>query len=187
METSNQLRIECLSADSASLAEDIRMLGAVLHACVHAGASVSFVLPFSQEQAAAWWRDRILPAVRSGDCRVLTARLHGSIAGTVQLDLDTPPNQPHRAEVRKLLVHPEARRLGIARALMSAAEDVALQAGRTLLTLDTLTGSTAEALYVSMGYIRAGVIPGYSLRPDTPELDAATFLYKPLTPGPASR
>ena len=163
------------------------MLGSVLHACVHAGASVSFVLPFSREQAAAWWSDRILPAVRSGDCLVLTARMQERIVGTVQLDLATPPNQPHRAEVRKLLVHPEARRLGIASALMTAAEDVALQAGRTLLTLDTLTGSMAEALYVSMSYIRFGVIPGYSRRPDTVELDAATFLYKPLTATPGSR
>ena len=103
------------------------MLGSVLHACVHEGASVSFVLPFSHEQAAAWWRDRILPAIRSGDCRVLTARMHGSIVGTVQLDRAMPPNQPHRAEVRKLLVHPQARRLGIARALMTAAEDYALE------------------------------------------------------------
>ena len=163
------------------------MLGSVLHACVHEGASVSFVLPFSHEQAAAWWRDRILPAIRSGDCRALTARMDGSIVGTVQLDLAMPPNQPHRAEVRKLLVHPQARRLGIARALMTAAEDYALEAGRTLLTLDTLTGSTAEDLYVSMGYIRVGVIPGYSRRPGTVEVDAATFLYKPLTATPASR
>jgi GNAT superfamily N-acetyltransferase len=90
------------------------------------------------------------------------------------------PNQPHRAEVKKLLVHPDARRRGIARALMLALEDVAAAEGRTLLTLDTRTGDSAEPLYLSLGYHAAGVIPRYARGPHSPELESTTFLYKEL-------
>ena len=99
---------------------DLDGLADVLHACVHAGASVSFILPFSRDAAKAFWRDQVWPAVNAGTRAVFIARVDGKIAGTVQLDLSTPPNQPHRAEVKKLLVHPDARRQGIARSLMMA-------------------------------------------------------------------
>ena len=180
MNTLDQIRIECWRPDPSRLAQDIEMLGEVLHACVHGGAGVSFVLPFSHADANAFWRDRILPAVQAGTCRVLVARNAGRIVGTVQLDLATPPNQPHRAEVRKLLVHPEARRLGIARALMLALEEHARQNGRSLLTLDTVTGDPAEPLYLSIGYVKVGVIPRYALNPDSSEWDATTIMYKDL-------
>ncbi|HEV2689018.1 MAG TPA: GNAT family N-acetyltransferase [Bryobacteraceae bacterium] len=180
MNSPDQVRIELWRADSTHVAEDIEMLGGVLHACVHAGASVSFVLPFSQDDAKAFWRDRILPAVQAGNCRVLVARLDGRIVGTVQLDLATPPNQPHRAEVRKLLVHPEARRLGIARALMAAIEESAREHRRSLLTLDTTTGGFAEALYISIGYVAVGEIPRYSRRTDSAELEGTMVMYKEL-------
>ena len=156
------------------------MLGDVLRACVHRGASVSFILPFSHDDANAFWRDKVLPAVRAGNCCVLVARIAGRIVGTVQLDLATPPNQPHRAEVRKLLVHPDARRRGIARALMAAIEEQAREARRTLLTLDTTTGGFAEPLYLSMGYVRVGEIPRYSRRSDSAELEGTTVMYKEL-------
>src|SRR5947208_5253778 len=107
------------------VAPDIDRLAEILHRAVHAGASVSFILPFALDDARAFWRDRIRPAAESGARHVLVARLDGRIAGTVQLILDTPPNQRHRAEIAKLLVHPDARRLGVARALMSAVEEVA--------------------------------------------------------------
>ncbi|HTS47899.1 MAG TPA: GNAT family N-acetyltransferase [Bryobacteraceae bacterium] len=175
-----EIQIERWLADPPHLAEEIDMLGAVLHGCVHAGASVSFVLPFSHDDAKAFWRSKVLPAVQSGLCRVLVARGGGQILGTVQLDLATPPNQPHRAEVRKLLVHPDARRRGIARALMLALEHEAREAHRDLLTLDTVTGGFAEPLYLSLGYIKVGVIPHYAVRPDSPELDATTIMYKEL-------
>ena len=100
--------------------------------------------------------------------------------GTVQLVLDTMPNQRHRAEVAKLLVHPEARRMGLGRSLMEIAEAAARAGGRTLLTLDTRTADRAEPLYLSMGYVTAGVIPGYARNPHTPELDATTVMYKVL-------
>ena len=154
------------------------MLGDVLHSTVRAGGSVSFVLPFSIGDARAFWRDRVLPGVRAGTRRVLVARDGERIIGTVQLDLATPPNQPHRADVLKLLVHPDARRQGVARALMLEVEAIARAEGRTLLTLDTVTGGSAERLYLSLGYVAVGVIPGYARPPAGGELEPTTILYK---------
>jgi len=168
------------SVPASPPAEDIERLAEVLHAAVHAGASVSFVVPFSLTDSRAFWRDRVLPHIAAGTRRVLIARLDGKIAGTVQLDLATPPNQRHRAEVLKLLVHPDARRRGIARALMLALEDVARAEGRTLLTLDTRTGDRAEPLYLSLGYVLAGIIPSYARGPLSPDLEPTSFMYKKL-------
>jgi ribosomal protein S18 acetylase RimI-like enzyme len=109
----------------------------------------------------------------------LVARRDDEIVGTVQLDLATPPNQPHRGEIRKLLVHPSARRAGIARALMLAIEEHAREANRSLLTLDTASDG-AERLYASLGYVRVGVIPGFSIRPDSREFEGTTVMYKQL-------
>jgi GNAT superfamily N-acetyltransferase len=167
---------------AASLEHDIDMLGEVLHAVVHTGAGVSFVVPFSLDDARAFWLDKVLPVVRARTRRVVVARCAGRIVGTVQLDLAVPPNQLHRAEVAKLLVHPIARRRGVARALMIALEDIALSEGRTLLTLDTWTGGGAESLYLSLGYISAGVIPRYARGSLTPELEPTTIMYKELPP-----
>jgi GNAT superfamily N-acetyltransferase len=94
-----------------------------------------------------------------------------------------PPNQQHRAAVAKLLVHPDARRRGIAKALMIALEEIARFEGRTLLTLDTVTGAGAELLYSSLGYTTSGVIPGYARRALTPELESTTIMYKELEKG----
>lgn len=183
MLSANPIRVERWSPGPASVAGDMEMLAEVLCACVHAGASVSFVLPFSQNDATAFWRDQVLPAVHSGGRRVLVARLAGRIVGTVQLDLATPPNQPHRAEVKKLLVHPDARRRGIARSLMAAVEEEAREAGRTLLTLDTVTGGAAEPLYLSAGYAAIGVIPGYAFNFESTKLEDTTVMYKELSAG----
>ncbi len=181
MASPNPIRIECWKPDAAGVNDDLDMLGGVLHACVHAGASVSFVLPFSRGDAKAFWRDQVLPAVHAGSRRVLLARVGGRIVGTVQLDLATPPNQPHRAEVKKLLVHPDARRSGIARGLMAAVEEQAREARRTLLTLDTVTGGAAEPLYLSLGYAAIGVIPHYALNFDSSVLEATTVMCKELS------
>ena len=167
-------------ADAPTVDEDLDTLADILHAVVYDGAGVSFVVPFSIDQARAFWVDRVLPGVRDRTRRVLVARADGRIVGTVQIDLATPPNQRHRAEVLKLLVHPNARRRGIARALMVALETVAQSSGRTLLTLDTWTGSAAERLYVSLGYTIVGIIPRYARGSLTPELEPATFMYKEL-------
>jgi hypothetical protein len=150
------------------------------------GAGVSFVIPFSIDDASAFWAEKVLPGVRAGTRRVLVARDGDRIVGTVQLDLAMPPNQRHRGEVAKLLVHPDARRRGIARALMIALEDVAQSEGRTLLTLDTWTGGYAESLYRSLGYVIVGVIPRYARGSTTPGLEPTTIMYKELSSyGPA--
>jgi hypothetical protein len=179
-------RIEAWNPDEASLDGDLDALSGILHAVVHDGAGVSFVVPFSIDDARAFWVEKVLPGVRSGTKRVLVARADGRIVGTVQIELAVPSNQVHRAEVLKLLVHPAARRQGIARALMIALEDVARVERRTLLTLDTWTGSAAEGLYRSLGYVEVGVIPRYARGSLTPGLEPATFMYKELTPGSAA-
>lgn len=157
------------------------MLAEVLHAVVHAGAGVSFFTPFSIGDALAFWVDKVLPHVRTGQRRVVVARLDERIVGTVQLDLEMPPNQQHRAAVAKLLVHPSARRAGIGKQLMIALEEIARSQGRTLLTLDTVSGSNAELLYRSLDYIAAGVIPRYARGALAPELEGTTIMYKELT------
>ena len=169
----------------ATVARDIDMLADVLHAVVHGGAGVSFVVPFSLDDARAFWRDSVLPGVKARRRRVLAARLDGRIVGTVQLDPAWAPNQRHRAEVLKLLVHPDARRRGIARSLMVALEELARDCGWTLLTLDTWTGRAGEQLYRSLGYTAIGSIPRYARGSTTPELEPSTVMYKELDRPPA--
>jgi ribosomal protein S18 acetylase RimI-like enzyme len=164
------------------VAAHVRDLGELLHACVHAGASIGFVLPHTRADSEAFWMGRVLPGVRSGRLLLLVARHGDRPAGSVQLDCDTPMNQPHRAEVRKLLVHPGLRRRGIARALMAELERHADRLGRSLLTLDTRTGDAAEPLYTSLGYRAAGTIPGYCLDPAEDRFDSTTIMYKSLRP-----
>src|SRR5262245_15374000 len=166
--------------DAASLNDDLDALAELLHAVVYGGAGVSFVVPFSIAEARAFWIEKVLPGVRAGTRHVLVARRDGRIVGTVQIDCATPPNQTHRAEVLKMLVHPAARRRGIARALMLAVEPIAASHGRTLLTLDTWTGGHAERLYQSLGYTTVGVIPRYARGSLTPALEPATIMYKEL-------
>jgi GNAT superfamily N-acetyltransferase len=164
-----------------ALARELPEFGALLHACVADGASVGFVLPFRPDEAEAFWRDRVLPPVRGGTRILLAARSGGRVVGTVQLGIDTPANQPHRAEVSKLLVRPDRRRRGVATALMAALEARARRLGRSLLTLDTRTGDAAEPLYAGLGYATVGVVPGYCLEPfGTGRLEATTVMYKAL-------
>ncbi|WCM24771.1 GNAT family N-acetyltransferase [Paraburkholderia bryophila] len=172
------LTITLFSADD--LERHLPELGALLHACVHDGASVGFVLPCCVEECEAFWRGKVLPTLRNGRLVLLVAREDDAIAGTVQLDYDTMPNQRHRADVRKLLVHPAWRRQGIARALMTELECQALRLQRSLLTLDTRTGDHAEPLYIALGYQAVGMIPGYAREPDEERFDATTIMYKSL-------
>src|SRR5262249_45439315 len=166
------------------------MLAEVLRATVHGGGSVSFVLPFEIEDARRFFVEQVAAGVGAGARRGVGGRhgggaggaADGRIVGTVQLDIATPPNQPHRADVMKLLVHPDARRHGIARALMVAVEDVARECGRSLLTLDTVTGGAAEKLYASLGYVTSGVIPGYALNCGGTAVESTTIMYKALSP-----
>ena len=145
---------------------------------VEHGASVGFLAPLDLSVADAYWR-RIGQAVAEGRCVLLVAALDdGAVAGTVQLDIDTLPNQPHRATVSKLLVHPDSRRQGVGEALMAGLERVALDLGRWLLTLDTATAD-AVRLYERMGWSLAGAIPDYALNPDETLTDTS-FYWKKL-------
>lgn len=168
------------SLSASDLEASLEEFAGLLHACVHAGANVNFVLPFPLAEASAFWRERVLPPLGQGRRLLLAAREEGRLLGTVQLDHDTPPNQPHRAEVAKLLVHPAARRRGIARALMGELEGRARGLGRSLLTLDTRTGDAAEPLYLSLGYERAGIIPDFCLDPLVPRLYPTTIMFRRL-------
>lgn len=167
------------------LASNLPELGTLLHACVHDGANINFILPFSEDDAVAFWHDKVLPFLNTEQRVLLVAREHSQagavhLVGTVQLNCDMPPNQAHRAEITKLLVHPSYRRHGIARTLMLEMEEYARKLGRGLITLDTTTGSAAESLYLSLGYVRLGAIPGYARDPYEDRLDPATILYKQL-------
>mgnify|MGYP005848928775 CR=1 FL=1 len=152
----------------------------LLHACVHAGASVGFVRPHPLEEAEAFWRGVVLPAARAGRRVVLVATVGERVVGSVQIAHDTPANQPHRADVTKLLVHPSFRRRGIARRLMDRLEETARALGRSLLTLDTRTGDAAEPLYRSLGFVAVGTIPGYCLDPSGRVLESTTIMFKRL-------
>lgn len=140
------------------------MLGALLLEVVAGGGSVGFMHPLAPETAAAFWQNTLAAAGR-GERIVLGAWENGVLAGTVTLLLDCPPNQPHRAEIAKLMTLPGHRGRGIAAALLRAAENHAVQHGRTLLVLDTATEGGASALYEGLGYTLAGEIPDYALKP----------------------
>jgi len=148
------VNVRRISAGEA--AERVEALAEVLVDCVEGGASVSFMLPLPREKAVAFW-----------------------IVGTVQMVLSQPDNQPHRADIAKMLVHRRARRRGIAQRLMNAIDEIAREEGKTVLVLDTVTGGDAERLYERTGWQRAGVVPKYALMPDG-AFCATTFYYKHL-------
>lgn len=152
----------------------VDQLASLLIDCVEGGASVSFMHPLSPARAAAFWRG-VARGVAAGARALLVAEDAQGICGTVHLVLDLPENQPHRADVSKMLVHRRARRQGLGEALMRAAEGVARDCGRTLLVLDTVTGSTAERLYTRLGWVRVGDIPNYALMPDGAPASTTVF------------
>ncbi|HBR0964713.1 TPA: GNAT family N-acetyltransferase [Klebsiella quasipneumoniae subsp. similipneumoniae] len=162
MTTSFSLRT--LSRDD--ILHHLSALSDILASCVNGGASVSFMLPFSLQTATTFWQ-RTADSVAAGERPV----------GTVQLIISQPENQPHRADVAKLLVHQNARRQGIANALMAELEQTARREGKTVLVLDTATGSGAEQFYVRCGWEKVGEIPRYALMPDG-KMTATSLFYK---------
>lgn len=137
----------------------------VLSDCVNGGASVGFMLPFTPADAEPFWLS-VADTVGEGGTIHAVAEVEGKVVGTVQIGLASKPNQPHRGDLMKLLVHRSARGLGLSRLLMTAVEEEAARRGRSLLVLDTATGSDAEAIYPRFGWERVGVIPDYALFPD---------------------
>ena len=158
----------------------VSQLSEVLIDCVHGGASVSFLPPLDRSRADAFWRS-VADAVDKRGAIILVAMLGERIAGTVLVEPAGAPNQPHRADVAKMLVQRSARNTGVGAALLAAAEQAARRAGKTLLVLDTVTGSAAERLYVRHGWQRCGEIPDYALWPDGRPCPTTIF-YKSLLP-----
>lgn len=154
----------------------VDQLADILKACVDGGAGVHFLAPLAIERAREFWCDTE-PAIRSGARRLYYAERDGRVLGTVQLVLRQTDNGPHRAEVSKMLVHPDARRLGIARALLAYAEADAIQEGKTLLFLDSVPDGASERLYRSMGFRRVGLIPDFAVYADG-TMTATSIMYK---------
>lgn len=153
-------------------------LSQLLIACVEAGASVGFMLPLATSKALDYWQD-INSSLQQGERLVFIAETDtGEIVGSVQIVLSQPDNQPHRADLSKMLVHPKARRQGIAAALLTAAETDAQQQGKSLLVLDT-ANPEAERVYERGGWLRCGSVPDYALWPAGGLCDT-TFFYKKL-------
>jgi ribosomal protein S18 acetylase RimI-like enzyme len=169
--------VDIVVLDAAAAQAAIGELSEVLADCVAGGASVSFMLPYSRADAAKFF-EKVIAAVATGDTVLIAAKLNGRVVGTVQLGLDMPPNQPHRGDIKKLLVHRSARRYGIGAKLMQRAEQEAKAHGRSLLVLDT-AGDEAERLYVRSGWQRVGVIPDYAMWPAGGFCDT-TFFWKKI-------
>lgn len=165
---------------------DIRLLSAgdarafltdlcdVLADCVNGGASVGFMQPYGPADAVPYWQG-VADSVESGATLLLGAVIEGRVAGTVQVGAAQMPNQPHRGDLKKLLVRRSARGKGLARLLMEAAEREAARAGKTLLVLDTATGSDAEAIYPRLGWQRVGIVPDYAMWPEGGLCDTTIF------------
>jgi len=167
-------RIEIRRLEGAELQAQLDSLAGVLADCVAGGASVSYLAPFSEAQARAEFEAMAAEAER-GRRVLLGAFAEGRLVGTVQVILALPPNQPHRGDIAKLLVHRSARKRGIAELLMERAEAEARAEGKTLLVLDAVTGDAAERLYARLGWTKVGVIPGYALYPDGRPCDTTIF------------
>jgi len=152
----------------------ISALADVLLDCVEGGASVSFMASLSRPEAESFF-EKVVEGVEHGDRILLAAFLDSNLMGTVQIVNATPPNQPHRSDIAKLLVRRSGRGQGIAARLMEHAEEASRQAGKTLLVLDTVTGGDAERLYTRLGWTKVGVIPKYALFPDGRPCDTTVF------------
>ncbi len=172
----NTLAIEKLTLPVSEA--DLRALAELLVDAVESGSAVSFVLPLTVEQAQDWWQKTI--STSHSAAVFLVVRDSKGIVGTVQLHPAWAPNQPHRAEVVKLLVHRRAQRAGLGTRLMQAIEDAGQQAGFRLLTLDAKRGGAAERLYRQLGWIHAGTIPRFAVDPDGTTPHDAVIFYKEL-------
>jgi GNAT superfamily N-acetyltransferase len=173
----DDVTVRRVGADEAAAC--VEGLADVLIDCVEGGASVSFMLPLPREKAVRFWRSVADGVTRNERVLLIAEDRQGRIVGTVQMMMAMPDNQPHRADVAKMLVHRKARRRGIAERLMAAIDEEARAEGKTVLVLDTVTGGDAERLYARTGWQRVGVVPKYALMPDG-VFCATTFFFKHL-------
>jgi GNAT superfamily N-acetyltransferase len=174
-----RVSVRRLTAEEAAAA--VAALAGVMRDCVDGGASIGFMHPLGEETAERFWR-MVADGVARGERALLVAEdERGDMLGTVQLLLATPENQPHRADVAKMMVHRRARRRGVARQLLDAVEGTARAERRTLLVLDTVSGSDAERVYLRAGWQRVGEIPRYALMPDGAPCPTTIF-YKAIAP-----
>ncbi|MYM22409.1 GNAT family N-acetyltransferase [Duganella sp. FT135W] len=168
------------SGEALERAEPLaQALSDVLIDCVEGGASVSFMLPLARAKALAFWHGVLQGAERGERVLLVAQTSEGRIVGTVQLITALPDNQPHRADIAKMLVHRDARRRGVAAQLMAAVDHTAREQGKTVLVLDTVTGGDAERLYQRAGWQTVGVVPNYALMPDGAYC-GTTFMHKQL-------
>ena len=173
----DDVTVRRVGADEAAAC--VEGLADVLIDCVEGGASVSFMLPLPRDKAVRFWRNVADGVARHERVLLVAEDRQRQIAGTVQLVMAMPDNQPHRADVAKMLVHRKARRRGIAERLMTALDEEARKEGKTVLVLDTVTGGDAERLYARTGWQRVGEVPKYALMPDGP-FCGTTFFFKHL-------
>ena len=178
---SDSITVRRVGADEAKARGEAwaEALADVLTDCVEGGASVSFMLPLPRGKALGFWRGVLDGVVRAERALLVAETVDGRVVGTVQLITALPDNQPHRADVAKMLVHRDVRRRGVAGLLMAAVDDAAREVGKSVLVLDTVTGGDAERLYQRAGWQSAGTVPKYALMPDGAYC-GTTFFYKQL-------
>jgi len=174
------MEIQIIELDATALEQRLEALSHILADSVAAGASISFMSPLSYNEASLFWIRDVKSEVITGRRIVFGALRGNELLGTVQLITDMPPNQPHRCEVAKMIVHPSARRMGIGRSLMSHVLEQARLLGKTLVTLDTKTGDIAEPLYASLGFEVAGVIPDYAWDSNGQVKHSTTYMFQKI-------
>jgi ribosomal protein S18 acetylase RimI-like enzyme len=172
------MEVQIIELDNRAIDEKLEDLSQILALSVAEGAAISFMTPLSLEDASLFWSGNVQPEVVAGRRILFGAERAGNLLGTVQLLTAMPHNQFHRCEIAKMIVHPQARRLGIGRSLMNRALNRAGELGKTLVTLDTRTGDVAEPLYASIGFEVAGVIPDFAWNPDGKAKHATTYMFR---------
>jgi len=174
------METQIIELDSDGIYRRLDALAHVLADSVADGAAISFMAPLPFDEAARFWSRDVRAEVAAGRRVLFGAERDGQLVGTVQLITALPPNQPHRCEIAKMIVHPRARRLGIGRSLMMRALDRARDLSKTLVTLDTRTGDFAEPLYASVGFQVVGAIPDYAWDPDGKARHATTIMFRQI-------
>jgi ribosomal protein S18 acetylase RimI-like enzyme len=175
--------MEHIAIDRVAPSDFDRVIGGLVDIIVDAvngGAAITFMQPFTFADGEQFLRQRCFPAVAKGERVLFVAHINNAVVGSAQLDLALPPNQPHRCEVSKVIVHSKVRRRGIARLLMLTLEVHARSIGKSLMTLDTRTDDAAQLLYSSLGFVKVGAIPNYAYNPDGHAMHGATYMYKEI-------